>query len=54
MTANNSRSFLANLNNLEIGTYPKSPEFKVGDRVKISKYKNFLVKDTLKIGERNI
>ena len=39
---------------LEIGTYPKSPEFKVGDRVKISKYKNFLVKDTLKIGERNI
>ena len=29
---------------LEIGTYPKSPEFKVGDRVEIFKYKNFFSK----------
>ena len=28
----------------------KNPEFKVGDRVKISKYKNILLKDTPQIG----
>ena len=28
----------------------KDPKFKVGDNVKISKYKTFLLKDTLQIG----
>ena len=30
----------------------KDPKFKVGDLVRISKYKNILLKDTLKIGQK--
>ena len=30
--------------------YDKDPKFKVGDRVRISKYKNFFLKDTYQIG----
>ena len=32
----------------------KDPKFKVGDLVRISKYKNILLKDTLKIGQKKI
>ena len=39
---------------LEIGTYPKSPEFKVGDRVEIFKYKNFFTKGYTKNWWREI
>ena len=30
----------------------KDPKFKVGDDVRISKYKKFLLKDTLQIGQK--
>ena len=30
----------------------KDPKFKIGDLVRISKYKNILVKDILQIGQR--
>ena len=30
----------------------KGPKFKVGDHVRISKYKNILLKDTLQIGQK--
>ena len=30
----------------------KDPKFKVGDHVRISKYKKFLLKDTLQIGQK--
>ena len=30
----------------------KGPKFKVGDHVRISKYKTFLLKDTLQIGQK--
>ena len=32
----------------------KDPKFKVGDLVRISKYKNILLKDTLKIGQKKL
>ena len=32
----------------------KDPKFKVGDFVRISKYKNILLKDTLKIGQKKL
>ena len=33
-----------------IENFNKDPKFKVGEHVRISKYKNFLLKDTLQIG----
>ena len=35
----------------KIETIPKAPKFKVNDRVRITKYKNFLVKVPLNIGQ---
>ena len=32
----------------------KDPKFKVGDHVRISKYKNILLKDTLQIGRKKL
>ena len=47
-------------NNVTSGSYAeyiedfnkKDPKFKVGDHVRISKYKTFLLKDTLQIGQK--
>ena len=36
--------------NTDKETNDKNPKFKVGDRVRISKYKNILLKATLQIG----
>ena len=30
----------------------KNPKFKVGDNIRISKYKNFLLKDIFQIGQK--
>ena len=38
----------------EIGTNPKSPTFKVGDRVRITKYKNILSKSYFENWSREI
>ena len=32
----------------------KDPKFKVGDHVRISKYKTFLLKDILQIGQKKL
>ena len=40
------------LHSMELHSNKKGPKFKVGDHVRISKYKNFLLKDILQNGQK--
>ena len=41
-----------NEDSMELHSNKKDPKFKVGDHIRISKYKTFLLKDILQIGQK--